>query len=82
MKTKKSKVDQIDKWEKVTKKEVLNHRKAYKAKMGRPFKDVSEKGIRISLIIEPKTLEKFKLKSIKEKKPYQTLINEILKKAS
>jgi|GEM_PF-5430995 len=69
-------------WIKVTKKEVLEHRKAYKAKVGRPFKSIEDKGIRISLVVDPKVLKKFKDKSKKKGVPYQTLINALLKDAA
>ncbi len=69
-------------WIKVPKKEVMLHRKSYKAKVGRPFKSVEDKGVRISLILDPKVLKKFKDKSKKNGIPYQTLINSLLKDAA
>ena len=51
-------------------------------KVGRPKlnADVKKKSVHIKL--DPEVIKKFKAKAKKEGKPYQTLINEALKKAS
>lgn len=51
-------------------------------KMGRPAKPENEKYVPIYIKIDPEVLSTIKTKAKKAGKPYQTLINELLKKAS
>lgn len=51
-------------------------------KLGRPTKSDDDKYVPISLKIDPRVLSAFKDKAKKTGKPYQTLINEVLKKAA
>ena len=51
-------------------------------KLGRPAKPDNEKYVPIYIKIDPHVLSTIKSKAKKTGKPYQTLINELLKKAA
>lgn len=51
-------------------------------KVGRPALPVDEKAVSVTVRIDPEVLRKIKAKASRLGKPYQTLINEYLKKAA
>ena len=72
-------------WRKPTAAEKKKYLKAYEntfGKVGRPALDSSVKKKSIHIKLDPEVIAKFKLKAKKTGKPYQTLINEALKKAA
>lgn len=72
----------------ITAKEVKEYRKAIEKKigikrpirLGRPPKKAEDKFKPVYIRINPEVLKKIKIKAKKRSLPYQTLINEILKK--
>lgn len=56
--------------------------KKLEIKLGRPFMDPTLKKKNVTLKLSPALIEKLKKKAKKSGKPYQTLISEILEKAS
>ena len=65
------------------KKEIKNGlEKKLGIKLGRPFMPPEKKRVPVSIKLDPDVLAKFKAKAKKTGRPYQTLINEVLKKAA
>ena len=72
-------------WRHLTAEEKKKFRKAYVntfGKVGRPTLDSSIKKQSVHIKLDPEVIKKFKDKAKKTGKPYQTLINEALKKAA
>lgn len=72
-------------WRKPTPQEKKRHLAAYEntfGKVGRPSMDAKLKRVAISIKLDPQVLAKFKEKAKKTGRPYQSLINEALKKAA
>ena len=84
----KKKTDKSNKnagWRHFTPEEKKKFRKAYVntfGKVGRPALDSSVKKKSVHIKLDPDVIKKFKDKAQKTGKPYQTLINEALKKAA
>lgn len=51
-------------------------------KVGRPSMQKEHKAVSVTMRIDPEVLRKIKTKASRLGKPYQTLINEVLKKAA
>ena len=72
-------------WRKPTPVEKKKYLTAYEntfGKVGRPKLDAEIKKKSIHIKLDPEVIKKFKARAKKEGKPYQTLINEALKKAA
>lgn len=72
-------------WRRVTPAEHKKFLKAYEntfGKVGRPALDADVKKQSIHIKLDPEVIAKFKAKAKKTGKPYQTLMNEALKKAA
>ena len=85
MKKKTNKLKQESSWRHLTATEKNKFRKAYVetlSKVGRPALDSSVKKKSVHIKLDPEVIKKFKDKAKKTGKPYQTLINEALKKAA
>ena len=74
-----------DGWRSLTEAEKKKFKKAYEntfGKVGRPPMDASQKKVSVHIKLDQDVIKTFKAKSKKTGRPYQTLINEFLKKAS
>ncbi len=74
-----------DNWRHLTTSEKAKFRKAYTntfGKVGRPAMSEAIKKKSVHIKLDPEVIAKFKEKSKKTGVPYQTLINQALKKAS
>jgi len=74
-----------DGWRPLTEVEKKRFKKAYEntfGKVGRPPMDPDKKKVSIHIKLDQDIIKIFKSKSKKTGKPYQTLINEFLKKAA
>mgnify|MGYP000918027974 CR=1 FL=1 len=84
----KKKINKLDpkNWEHSTPEQLKAYKKGIEkklgVKLGRPFIAPELKYVAISIKLDPVVLKKFKAKAKKTGKPYQTLINEALKKAA
>lgn len=81
----KKKTDKETGWRHFTAEEKKKYRKAFVntfGKVGRPALDSSVKKKSVHIKLDPEVIKKFKDKAKKTGKPYQTLINEALKKAA
>ena len=82
----KKKIDSLDRnWRLLTSQEKKKFKDALKntfGKTGRPPLSLELKKKSIHIKLDPDVIEKFKEKAKKTGKPYQTLINEVLKKAA
>lgn len=81
----KKKIDKEANWRHLTSEEKSKFRKAYVntfGKVGRPALNSSVKKKSIHIKLDPEVIKKFKDKAKKTGKPYQTLINEALKKVA
>lgn len=81
----KKKTDKENNWRHFTAEEKKKFRKAFVntfGKVGRPALDSSVKKKSVHIKLDPEVIKKFKDKAKKTGKPYQTLINEALKKAA
>lgn len=81
----KKKTDKEVNWRHFTVEEKKKFRKAFVktfGKAGRPVLDASVKKKSVHIKLDPEVIKKFKDKAKKTGKPYQTLINEALKKAA
>lgn len=85
MKKKTDKGNRETNWRHFTSEEKKKFRKAYVntfGKVGRPALDSSVKKKSVHIKLDPEVIKKFKAKAKKTGKPYQTLINEALKKVA
>lgn len=81
----KKKTNKEARWRHFTAEEKKKYRKAFEntfGKVGRPALDASVKKKSVHIKLDPEVIKKFKDKAKKTGKPYQTLINEALKKAA